>query len=129
MLQPEPANETRQKHKSCRAMPRIQVTVSQIGEETTEARNATGDKRPPRPWFMALQREFGQPKVQKGDRDQRSTKTDAVMNHKMHDAAFVDTAKFFRCHLQKLYVMRQKVSGERLKNCEQARQCQADSAK
>lgn len=49
------------------------------------------------------------------------------MNHEMHDAAFMDPAECLGLHLQKSDIVRQEVSGDRLKNREQPGKPQADA--
>ncbi len=91
------------------AVPGVEITVTQVGEETAKPGNAAQDKEPPGPRLTLTQGKFRQPHVKRANRDERPAKGDSIVEHEMDHAAIVDAAELFRGNSQKLHVVWQEL--------------------
>src|SRR5688500_15221063 len=89
----QPDEKAGEQNESCQAMPGIEVTVAEIGEEAAEAGDSAGEQCPPCPGLVLEQRKLGEPEIEDGDGDEGAAEADAVVKHEMDDAAFIDRAK------------------------------------
>ena len=120
-------NEYRQQGQRCHSVPRIEVTIAEIGEKADKPDAAAGGQCPPGPSVSVLEWKLGQPHVNRADRDQHPAERDPIMMHEVHDPAFVDRAQLAGSHAEEIDVVRQEMSRGRLKHREAAGQNQAES--
>lgn len=109
-----------------RAVPRVEVTVTEIGEEAGEADRAAHEQRPPGPHFAVAQRKLGEPQVQHTNSQDRATERDSIVDHEMREPRVGDRVQGFGRHAEELDVVRQEVTGRAQEEREQAGADQRD---
>lgn|SRR5882724_3152882 len=111
-------HETRQQKQCRHPMPGIQIPITQIREKTPEPGKPAQDKKPPCPCLAITKRKFRHPQVKRTDGDQRASKRNAIMEHKVNNSTLVHRTERLGCHAKKPDVVWQKASSCREKKCE-----------
>ena len=101
-------------------MPGVEVAVAKVRQEAAEADEAAGDERPPGPGLAFIQREGREPEIENADGGDGAAERDAVVDHEMHDPAFVDAAESIGRHAEVGDVVRQEVLCGRQEEGEEA---------
>ena len=114
------AGENRRENERGHPMPRVEISVAEVCEKTEKSGDATDGDRPPRPRLAPPKRKFGEPQIHRSDRDEHTGERDAIVNHEMHDATAVQRAELLRRHAEVCGVVRKKVAGRGLEECEAA---------
>src|SRR5688500_13355190 len=101
-------------------MPRVEISVAEVGQKAGEAEQPAQSERPPRPRETVTKRKRGQPQIQNRYGDECPAVGDAVVKHEEDDAALRERTQLLRAHSQNRDVMRQKLSARREKQGERA---------
>jgi len=116
----EPPDERRQQRERRDAVPRVEIAVAEVREETEEARGPAHCDRPPRPRLAAPHRKLEQPEPDHAERDQHAAERHAVVHHEMHDPAALHRTELLRRHAEVRRIVRQEMPGRRLEQRERA---------